>query len=108
MSVPRREFAWQCLGLGAASLAAAAEPPPPALPDSPPSELQPPTELLILSALVRQYPSEHYTQEALRGIQGDIAGDVARGKTLRAFPLKNSDAPALTFRADRAEDQGAS
>lgn len=108
----RREFAWQMLGgLGAMSVAteltsAADQPPPPALPEDPrtePPEQTPPVEVLLLTALVRNYPSEHYTDEVLRGIYGDIAGDVARGKQLRTVSLQNSDEPACVFRAFRGD-----
>lgn len=104
--LPRREFARQCLGgIGAASIAGhvmAGEdrPPAPALPEEKPAAKDaPPVELLLLSALIENYPSEHYTDEILRGIYREIAGDQARGRQLRAFPLKNHDEPALVFRA---------
>lgn len=112
----RREFAWQMLGgLGAASLAAGNasaqdKPSPPALPEDPkaePAERTPPVELLVLTALVQSYPSEQYNDDILRRIYGDIAGDVARGKQLRAFPLNNSDEPACVFHVFRAMPEGA-
>jgi hypothetical protein len=106
----RREFAWQCLGgIGAASLiggsSSADDKPKPADPADPadePEKKTPPAELLILSALMQMYPSEHYDEDAVRGIYRDIAGDVARGKQLREFSLKNSDEPAMAFRVFRA------
>lgn len=103
----RREFARQCLGgIGAASLIggnATAEDKPKAedTPDEA-AKKTPPAELLVLSALMQMYPSEHYDEDAVRGIYRDIAGDVARGKQLREFSLRNSDEPALTFRVFRA------
>lgn len=109
-SLHRREFAWQCLGsLGTVAVTAeiaAAAPPPPELPEDPkaePAESTPPVELLLLTALVKRYPSEQYTDDVLRGIYGDIAGDVSRGKILRSVPLKNSDEPAAVFRVIRGD-----
>lgn len=112
--LPRREFARQCLGgLGAASLtgpliAAEDSPPPPALPEGPdPPQSRPSVELLMLSVLIEKYPSEQYTTEILRGIYREIVADQARGKQLRAFPLKNHDEPACTFHALLGESSGA-
>ena len=54
--------------------------------------------------------SEHYTDEIIAGIYRDVAADLARGKQLRAFPLKNSDEPACTFGvflAPHNEEEGA-
>ena len=98
----RRDFGFQILaGVGAASVAAAAPvsnlPPPPALPEDAGQEL-PSVEFLLLTALLQRYPSDKYTDESLQGLFGDIAGDVARGKTLRSFPLRNGDEPATCFR----------
>jgi hypothetical protein len=62
-----------------------------------------PPEVLLLSYLVRQYPSDHFDKEAVAGIYRDIRGDVARGRMLQEFPLKNSDEPAFVFRAWSAE-----
>ncbi len=79
-----------------------------ALPDEPkpdepkPEEPAPPVESLLLTALVRNYPSEHYTDEVLRGLFGDIAGDVVRGKQLRRVALANHDEPACVFRVFRS------
>lgn len=97
----RRDFTRHCLtGLGVASLGSV-----PAVladdrKDEPPPK--PTTELLLLSALMQQYPSEHYSEEIAAGIYRDIAGDLARGKALRAYPLQNSDEPVGAFRAYRA------
>lgn len=102
----RREFARQCLGgLGAATLTAtitAADTPPPALPEDPQRELPSP-EVLQLSLLTRQYPSEKYSEENIQSIYGDIAADLARSKQLRAFPLVNGDHPAVAFCVFRAD-----
>lgn len=100
----RREFARSCLGgLGAASLAApgmllAAE--------DGKEPAKPPAELLLLSVLLQRYPDDHYSEEIVAGIYRDIAADLARGKQLRAFALRNADEPAVTFRAVRAAAAG--
>jgi hypothetical protein len=60
-----------------------------------------PLELLLLTYLMRRYPSEHFNDESMRGIFGDIRGDVSRGRVLSKFPLKNSDEPAFVFQAYR-------
>lgn len=104
----RRDFARHFLGtIGVTTLATSASfgepPPPPALPEDATKDESPPFELLVLTQIVRSYPSEHYTGEALRGMYGDIAGDISRGKQLRSYPLKNGDEPACTFRVFRAD-----
>lgn len=58
---------------------------------------------LILASLVQQYPSEHYTEEILEGIVGDIRLDLARGRELSKFGLQNSDEPAFVFSAYRGD-----
>ena len=70
------------------------EPPAPAV--APPSE-----EVLLLTVLTQRYPSEHFDEAALQGIYRDIRGDLARGRILSEFALKNSDEPAFVFRAHR-------
>jgi|GEM_PF-2979844 len=105
----RRDFTRQCLsGIGAASLLATgtstAAPPPPAAPEESREEppVPPAPEVLLLTTLMQQYPSENYTEEALQSIYGDIAGDLARDRQLRAFPLTHGDHPAVVFRVFRA------
>jgi hypothetical protein len=61
-------------------------------------------ELLLLNLIVQRYPSEHYDAEVLRGIYGDLRGDVARGRILSEFPLKNSDEPCFAFRVYRGPE----
>jgi hypothetical protein len=61
-------------------------------------------EVLLLTYLERRYPSEHFDDQAMRGIFGDLRGDVARGRILSEFPLKNSDEPAFVFRAYRSTE----
>jgi hypothetical protein len=65
-------------------------------------DARPPIELLILTALIQRYPSEHYDEASLKGILNDIRGDIARGRILSSFPLQNSDEPAFAFRPYRA------
>lgn len=110
-SLDRRMFARQFLGgLGAASVMAGTlggedkAPPPKEEPKPEADERTPPAELLILSALIQNYPSDHYTDEIFRSIYREIVGDVARGKQLRAFPLQNSDEPACLFRVVRSRE----
>lgn len=101
----RREFARQCLGgLGAASLTTAAvgDDQPPSSPEDPKRELPSP-EVLLLTLLMSQYPSEKYTEENIQSIYGDIAADLVRSKQVRAFPLANGDQPAVAFRVFRAD-----
>ena len=70
-----------------------------ATPVVPPSQ-----EALLLTLLTQRYPSEHYDETALKGIYGDLRGDVARGKILSDFPLKNSDQPSPDFRVFRGAE----
>ena len=101
-SVHRREFAWQFLGgLSAASFVAGTAAAEEKLTQDKPAE-PPPTEVLVLTALVRNYPGERYDETSLQGIYRDIAGDLARGKQLRGVPLDNADGPATVFHAVRA------
>lgn len=107
----RRGFTRQCLGgIGAAALVSTSasgddQPPPPALPEDPKKislAQTPPPEALLLFALLQQYPSDHYNEDNVQAIARDVAGDLARGRQLRAYPLQNSDEPATVFRAFRA------
>lgn len=61
----------------------------------------PPADVILLTYLTRRYPSDHYDEAAIQGIYRDIRGDIARGKQLSEFPLKNSDEPAFVFAAYR-------
>lgn len=106
--VTRRDFAQQLalgLGLGTAAAAtpvAAQEPEKSEKKDPPPP--RPPTAAeLILTGIVQQYPSEHYTDEVIEGIFGDVRSDLARGRELSKFPLQNSDEPASVFAAYRSD-----
>lgn len=71
-------------------------------PGEPP--VKPPLEILLLTYLIQKYPSENLDETAVKGIYGDLRGDLARGRILSEFPLKNSDEPALVFRAFRAAE----
>jgi hypothetical protein len=121
----RRNFARQlaagtgCLAALAAQTANAADvPPAPSLPQDPAAKPAPapapapaverpeipPAEILLLTHLVRAYPSEHFDDAAIQGILRDIRGDLARGEMLAEFALKNSDEPAFQFRAYRGPE----
>ena len=111
----RRDFTRQ-LTVGAGGLAAALSvshglsaetPPAPKLPEEPSGKEEPaapPPEVLLLTYLVRTYPSDKYDEVAIQGIFRDIRGDLARGKLLSEFPLKNSDEPAFVFSPYRGTD----
>ncbi len=123
--IDRRRFTRQlaagtsCLtaGLAAASAVGAETPPAPALPEDPratrsdkpappdpASPESPPPEAMLLTYLVRTYPSDHFDEPTIQGIFRDIRGDLARGQLLAEFPLKNSDEPAFAFLAYRGTD----
>ena len=68
--------------------------------DSEPPAL-PSEEVLLLACLMQRYPSNHFDEAARQGIYLDLRGDLARGRVLSEFPLKNSDEPCFAFRADR-------
>ncbi len=63
----------------------------------------PPPEILLLSYLVRTYPSEHFDEPTVAGIFRDIRSDVARGQLLAQFPLTNADEPAFAFAPYRSD-----
>ena len=109
----RRDFTRQFIlgaGLSAVTVptawaASSDVPPVPKLPEVPApgaAEAPPPTEVLLLTYLVRRYPNDHLDEAAIQGIFRDIRGDVARGRVLAEFPLKNSDEPAFVSSAYRA------
>ncbi|MDB5348472.1 MAG: hypothetical protein JWP89_6849 [Schlesneria sp.] len=107
----RRDFTRQfVLGAGlsavpltTASAASSDGPPAPKLPEDPaPVAAEVPPEVLLLTYLVRRYPSDHLDEVAIQGIFRDIRGDVARGRALAEFPLRNSDEPAFVYSAYRA------
>ncbi len=79
-------------------------PPAPKLPEDPVPVATdaPPPEVLLLTYLVRRYPNDHLDEVAIQGIFRDIRGDVARGRALAEFPLRNSDEPASVYSAYRA------
>ncbi len=102
-SVTRRDFAQQLalgIGLSATTVTSSATAQEPEKKDQP----RPATPAeLILTGIVQQYPSEHYTEEVIEGIFGDIRGDLARGRELSKFTLQNSDEPAFVFAAYRSD-----
>ncbi len=102
--VTRRDFAQHLafgLGLGTVATTTAVTAQEPEKKDPPP---RPPTPAeLILTGLVQQYPSEHYTEEVIEGIFSDIRSDLARGRELSKFPLQNGDEPAFVFSAYRSD-----
>jgi hypothetical protein len=70
------------------------EPKPAEAPERP---LRPSEEALLLACLTQRYPNEHFDEAALQGIYRDLRGDLARGRVLSDFPLKNSDEPSFVF-----------
>ena len=65
---------------------------------------KPSPEILLLTYLSQQYPSDHFNETTLQGIYGDIRGDHARGRVLSEFPLKNSDEPGFVFQVYRGPE----
>ncbi|MBC8113249.1 MAG: hypothetical protein H7062_02635 [Candidatus Saccharimonas sp.] len=66
----------------------------------------PSAEVLLLTYLTRRHPSDRYDEAAIQGIFRDVRGDVARGRQLSEFPLKNSDEPAFVFATYRSQTPG--
>jgi hypothetical protein len=98
-NIDRREFArWMACGLagtgaaGAEKVAIAAGDPP----QKPPS-----LPVLVLARIIEEFPSERYDEAIVENILNDVRADLARGRELSAFPLKNADEPAFIFPADR-------
>lgn len=113
--IDRRHFAAQ-LALGAGGLTAAMTPlaaisaaedqPAEKQPDEAAAAPElPSAEVLLLTYLTRRHPSDHFDEAAIQGIFRDIRGDIARGKQLGEFPLKNSDEPAFVFAAYGSQTQ---
>ena len=69
-----------------------------AAPEQPEEREEIPEAALLLGLILRRYPDERIDDAAVRGIVGDIQGDLHRSKTLSDFPLENSDEPGLVFR----------
>jgi len=59
-----------------------------------------PLPVLVLARITEEFPSDHYDDAAMEGILSDIRGDLARGRELSKFALKNSDEPAFIFPGD--------
>jgi len=68
-------------------------------PDAPPPE----PEDYQLAALIREYPSDHLTEEMLAGIRAGLGRNRRQAALLRAAGLANSDEPAFVVRAYRKE-----
>lgn len=68
-------------------------------PETVPEKTYPPQEILLLTCLIQRYPSKHFDETALQGINRDLRGDLVRGRILSEFPLKNSDGPGFVFQA---------
>ena len=113
--IDRRHFAAQ-LALGAGGLTAAMTPlaaisaaedqPAEKQPDEAAAAPElPSAEVLLLTYLTRRHPSDHFDEAAIQGIFRDIRGDIARGKQLGEFPLKNSDELAFVFAAYGSQTQ---
>lgn len=107
-ALTRRDFGW-----AVASSAATVSLTSPALGDDPktlvadkPKEesRQIPEPVYLLGAILRHYPDSRLDEVAINGILRDITGDLARGKVISNFPLKNSDEPSYVFQAWRGAD----
>lgn len=99
--LPRREFA-RVVAAGASGFALGTQAPTTSQAQDPPKPPTPPSPAaLILAQIVADCPSEHWNDETLAGLMGDVRGDIARGKTLRAVPLTNADEPGPLFAAYR-------
>lgn len=75
--------------------------PVPASQDDEPREI--PEPVYLLGAILKHYPDKRLDEAAITGILKDINGDLARGRVLSNFPLKNSDEPGYVFRAWRQD-----
>ncbi|MBX3449186.1 MAG: hypothetical protein KF777_06480 [Planctomycetaceae bacterium] len=96
-SLDRRSFAKAAmLGFGSGALVVGESPVAAQEPEK--EETPPPSvEALLLTALVVDVPSEHYTEEILRDVLTDIRVDRLRAEQLRGVSLSNGDEPALWF-----------
>jgi len=69
-----------------------------ATPEQPEEREDVPEAAWLLGLILKRYPDERLDEAAIRGIVGDLQGDLRRSKTLSNFPLENSDEPGLVFR----------
>jgi hypothetical protein len=117
--VDRREFA-KLLAAGTAGMLGGA-PATAALADEPPSAASPlvaqqapppgnepgfgppPPEVLLVAFLHHEYAHEKLTVDLLERIEGDVVGQLRRGRRLARHPFTNADEPAPIFAAYRAE-----
>jgi hypothetical protein len=95
----RRDFG-RAVAVGAAASLAAVAAPAPAHADDPPKPAAPTTVSEALAAVVRLRFGKHLSDEQLTAVQGGIARSLAGADRLAKLPLKNSDEPAVVFRAD--------
>lgn len=96
-SLDRRSFAKAAmLGFGSGALVVGESP---VAAQEPEKEQPPPpsVEALLLTALVVDVPSVHYSEEILRELLTDIRVDRLRAGQLRGVSLSNGDEPALWF-----------
>jgi hypothetical protein len=83
------------LGFGSGALVVGGSP---VAAQEPEKEEPPPSvEALLLTALVVDVPSVHYSEEILRDVLTDIRVDRLRAEQLRGVSLSNGDEPALWF-----------
>jgi len=73
-------------------------------PEAPPHP--PSLAALRLAAVMTECPGDHWTEETLSEVLGDIRADIARGKVLSEFPLHNGDDPATIFMAPAPPHHG--
>lgn len=117
-SLTRRRFTAALLGTGCSAATATHaladdKPPPgdagsPAATDpkestTPPPEVEPDIEDLLLLALLRQYPMPALNVARARGIRAGIGRNLRNGDRLREG-LVNSDEPATVFQARRWDE----
>uniref|UniRef100_A0A7C2JZB2 Uncharacterized protein n=1 Tax=Schlesneria paludicola TaxID=360056 RepID=A0A7C2JZB2_9PLAN len=105
--LPRREFA-RALAVGVSGCALGLAGHPNAVAQEPPAEKPklPTVPELILTQIVVDYPGEHWNEDTLGSVLGDVRADLARGRLLKSVPLTNGDEPGPIFAAYRAPVQG--
>ena len=70
---------------------------------APASSEAPSEEALVLAGIVKLRYGSRWNEEALKEITRSLEGTLKTAAALRKAPLENSDAPAVVFRAWRAE-----
>lgn len=104
----RRDFAKHLtvggvIGASAGLFGVAVEDSAASLQDEPEPRRPPSLSALVLAQIVRQYPSDKYTEDVLDGLLGDIRQDLARGRELGKTLLNNADEPAFAFSVFRGD-----